>query len=130
MVFRIGDRGAVEFLRYTDMEVWDLQVPEKKKPTDFDKNAMVEILNDFLAERGDCFVSYEDLQKASVKKFGCTLCDTSRQLRAYLEKPDFLRNMLEKEGIRVTTGVHSSSARGIRLAHYTRPEGYQQRIRA
>ena len=131
IAFEIGYRGGVTVRGYSPIGVKELQAIEKRKERaiDYDSEPLVQVFRQLITDRpGGGFWSYAALKETGMKILGFPPFSTIGDLKSKLDTP-FAKELQERDGIIVTCGHQSSSARGIRIEQFTPQREYQTSMR-
>ena len=130
IAYRIGERGGVHWIGYSDMTADDLHQVVRRKASGipYDREPLVQVFKQLIADKpGGGFWSYEDIRVTGAKILGFPPFYSTTDLKAKLSGP-LVRELQEKDGLIVTCGHRSHGARGVRIERYQVPQGYQNRL--
>lgn len=128
IAYNIGDRGGVRWNGYSTMTVEDLDtiVKRKEKGVPYDREPLVKVFNQLIADRpGGGFWSYGDLKESGMKILGFPPFSTNNDLKFKLDA-SLSKELQENDGLIVTHSQRGGKGvRGIRIEQYEHPEMYQ-----
>lgn len=132
IAYTIGARGGVHWVGFSPMTVEDLVVVKKRKDkpvVHYENEPLVQVFNQLITDHpGGGFWSYSDLKSEGANILGFMPFDGVGDLRQKLDN-GLARELLEKDGLIVTHSEKGrGNRRGIRIAKYQQPDGYQTKI--
>ena len=130
IAYRIGDRGGVQWMGFSNMTAEDLTTIQKRKEkgVPYEKEPLVQVFNQLITDKpGGGFWSYDEVKRIGAKLLGFPPFYSTNDLKAKLNSA-FCRELQEKDGLIVTCGHRSHGERGIRIEQYRVPQGYQTEI--
>lgn len=130
IAYKIIDRGGIEWHRFCDFSVEDLNAVQKRteKGIPYENEPLVQVFNQLIANRpGGGFWAYDDVKCIGAKLVGFPPFSSTAELRTKLSGP-LSRELQTKDGLIVTCGHKQGGLRGIRIEQYRHPDGYQTSI--
>lgn len=128
IVYTIGDRGGVQWLGFSPITADELGslVKRKEKGIPYEKEPLVQVFNQLITDKpGGGFWSYAELKSEGAKALGFPPFADIADLRMRLDG-GLARELQAKDGLIVTHGeTGPKNKRGIRIARYSHPQGYQ-----
>lgn len=133
LAYTIGARGGVHWAGFSPMTVEDLTVArkrEKNKPViHYENEPLVQVFNQLVTDKpGGGFWSYAELKRIGAEILGFPPYGDLNDLRQRLDG-GLSRELQQRDGLIVTHGATGKrNTRGIRIAKYQQPDGYQTKI--
>lgn len=114
--FTIGERGGVQFTALSEMTLDDLSGSKEDGFDDSFYEEMAAILRELVKqERPANFYSYDEIRATANQVHGYVPFTTSNVLLVRLKKPEFLRQLQQKDGLSVIAPYRLGTKRGIRV---------------
>ena len=128
LVYDIGERGGVQFIRFADTSIDDIRTATKRQTAGlpYEQEPLVQLFNQLIANKpAGGFWSYAELKTVGAKLLGFPPFGDLSELRSKLDT-GLAKDLQQKSGIIITHSVKGShNARGIRLIPYQTPNSYQ-----
>lgn len=131
LIYDIGDRGGVQFLRLDNISLDDVRTTAKRQNVGlpYEQEPLVQLFNQLIANKpAGGFWSYGDLKAEGYKLLGFPPFNGLNDLRSKLDS-GLAQELHQKAGLIITYGAKGTdNKRGIRIVSYNVPESYQTAI--